>query len=76
MAHYGFELRGGRDVTADAETLAEAIAQAEASTGTRVQRGRLLDGFDNDAAPGIPQYVLMHLSLPVVPSADQEDSWP
>lgn len=74
--HYGFELIGGREVTTDAATLAEAISQVEATSGGRVERGRCLDGFDNNDPAGIPDYILRHLSRPRVAAGNPAHSWP
>jgi hypothetical protein len=51
---YGFELYSGAVIVVEVadRNPAEAIAQAEAESGSRVSRGRLLDGFDNDAPEG------------------------
>lgn len=47
---YGFEFIGGSVIEVDAGSIAEAIIEAEESTGRRVQRGRLLDGYSPDGA--------------------------
>lgn len=49
---YGFELRGGTTITVEAGDITEAMHMAEDDTGKIVQRGRCLDGFDNDAPEG------------------------
>lgn len=74
--HYGFEFEGGAEVETDAPTLAEAIAQVEAGSRRTVLRGRCLDGFDNSAPAGIPDYVLRHLSRPRVPAGEATGTWP
>lgn len=66
MPTYGFECRGGALCQEDAPSLAEAIAQAEARMGSAVQRGRLLDGFDNEAPPGRPAYLVANQSPPLL----------
>jgi hypothetical protein len=54
---YGFHTTSNRTITVEADSLAAGIAAAELETGSVVLRGRLLDGFDNDAAPGRAEFL-------------------
>jgi hypothetical protein len=44
---YGFEMETRALIEVEAETIAEAIAQAEKSAGAYVVRGRCLDGYND-----------------------------
>jgi hypothetical protein len=57
MPRYGLDLINGREAIIDAPTIHAAMAEAEATYGAGVQRGRCLDGFDNDAPAGRPWYL-------------------
>jgi hypothetical protein len=57
MNWYGFELNNGETIEIEAENIRDAIFEVEQATGRRVHRGRGLDGFDNNAAPGRPLYL-------------------
>jgi hypothetical protein len=59
--HYGLTLFSGRVVEVDADNLTEAIALAESGSmamGSKVSRGRCLEGFDNASSPGRPVYLV------------------
>jgi hypothetical protein len=68
---FGFEFRGGSTIEVDAETIADAIADAERQTGRIVQRGRCLDGFDNDG-PGRADLALADMFAEIRASGETE----
>jgi hypothetical protein len=43
---YGFEMEQGVEIEIEAETIRDAMAQAERETGRVVVRGRCLDDYD------------------------------
>lgn len=43
---FGFELEKGAEIEIEAETIREAMQQAERESGRFVVRGRCLDGYD------------------------------
>lgn len=57
MGHFGFELSNGQVVQAVAPDITTALAEVEAQAGSRVTRGRCLDGFDNLAPAGRPPWL-------------------
>jgi hypothetical protein len=66
MPLYGFECFNGHEVTVEADGILAAIELVEESEHSTVKRGRCLDGFDNTAPPGIPEYVLRRTARPVI----------
>jgi hypothetical protein len=44
---FGFEMEKGSTIEVEADTIAEAITQAESATGRLVVRGRCLDDYDD-----------------------------
>jgi hypothetical protein len=54
---YGFELQDGRTVQVEAGNVHEAMESVEKESGSTVQRGRCLDGFDNLAPEGRAELV-------------------
>lgn len=68
MARYGFELRNGHLVEAEAATIQVAMAEVESREGSPVSRGRCLDDFNNESSENRPWYLEHRTRPPTIPT--------
>jgi hypothetical protein len=56
---YGFELNNGREIQVEASSLRAAMDLVETSEGSRVMRGRCLEGYDPSVGMVVPDRELV-----------------